>query len=366
MKLEEVKKVDCGCFPTPLHELPRLGKELGCRLFIKRDDLTGLGFSGNKIRKLEYLVKDAMDKGCTTLLTFGGVQTNHGRQTAAVAKKFGMKAVIIVTMGEDGPPEKLSGHLLLDAILDADVIFMDNSSIRKHAAGKSPDDIKAETIKLRRKVADEVIKRYEAQGDKVYEMPAGGSTSLGCMGYFFAIREIMDQLKEMGEKIDYLICPSGSNGTFAGSYLGAKYFNAPFEVIGSCVSPHDPIYLEKMAEFINQTSACYELGVTAKADDLHILCRECAGPAYDVPDDETFETIYRLARTEGLFVDPCYTGKGFTAVLKLIENGRIPQGSNVLFLHTGGLPGLYSEQHLRKFSQDLWEDKKHTIISMEA
>ena len=85
-----------------------------------------------------------------------------------------------------------------------------------------------------------------------------------------------------------------------------------------------------------------------------------------MPDDETFETIYRLARTEGLFVDPCYTGKGFTAVLKLIENGRIPQGSNVLFLHTGGLPGLYSEQHLRKFSQDLWEDKKHTIISMEA
>lgn len=366
MKLGELKKVDCGCFPTPLHPLENLSKELGCQLFIKRDDLTGLGFSGNKIRKLEYLVKDAKDKGCTTLLTFGGVQTNHGRQTAAVAKKFGMKAVIIATMGADGPPEKLSGNLLLDAILDADVIFMDTSSIQKNAQGKSPDDIKAETIRLRRKVADQVIAMYEAKGEKVYEMPAGGSTSLGCMGYFFAVKEILEQLEGMNQKIDYLICPSGSNGTFAGLYLGAQYFHAPFQVIGSCVSPHDPIYIEKMADFINQTSELYELGVKATPQELQLLCRECAGSAYDTPDDVTFRTIYRLARTEGIFVDPCYTGKGFTAVLKLIEDGRIPQGSNVLFVHTGGLPGLYSNQHLEKFSGDLWEKKEHPIISLDV
>lgn len=362
MNLEDLQKVSCGFFPTPLHRLDNMSKELGCNIFIKRDDLTGLGANGNKIRKLEYLVKDAMDQGCTTLMTFGGPQTNHGRQTAAVAKKFGMKCIIVATMGADGPNDKLSGNLLLDAILDAEVIFLDTSSIDK-SPDRSPDDIKADTLRLRRKVADEIIAECAAKGEKVYEMPAGGSTEIGCMGYFYAVKEILDQLGEMQQVIDYVICPSGSNGTFGGLWLGAQYYNAPFEVIGSCVSPHDPIYVEKMAEFINKASAKFDLGVHAEPKNIHLLCREYAGPAYDTPDQETFDTIYRLARTEGLFVDPCYTGKGFTALIKEIENGHIPQGSNVLFIHTGGIPGLYSEQHLAKFSKDLWEGRPHRIMS---
>lgn len=361
MELSALKKVNCGFFPTPLHKLENLSKELGCNIFMKRDDLTGLGANGNKIRKLEYLVQDALDQGCTTLMTFGGPQTNHGRQTAAVAKKFGMRCIIVATMGPDGPNQTLSGNLLLDAILDAEVIFLDTSSIPK-GSDRSPDDIKADTLRLRRKVADQIISECEAKGEKVYEMPAGGSTEIGCMGYFFAVKEILEQLQAMNQSIDYLICPSGSNGTFAGLWLGAKYYQAPFEVIGSCVSPHDPVYVEKMAEFINRASAKYELGVTANAKDIHMLCREYAGPAYDTPDPVTFETIYRLARSEGLFVDPCYTGKGFTAVIKEIENGHIPQGSNVLFVHTGGLPGLYSQQHLEKFSKDLWKGRPHRVI----
>ena len=361
MKLTDLKKVDCGFFPTPLHKLNNLSKELGCNIFMKRDDLTGMGANGNKIRKLEYLVRDALDQGCTTLMTFGGPQTNHGRQTAAVAKKFGMRCIIVATMEESGPNEKLSGNLLLDAILDAEVIFLDTSSIDK-TPGRSPDDIKADTLQLRRKVADQIIAECAEKGEKVYEMPAGGSTEIGCMGYFFAVKEILDQLHEMNQPIDYLICPSGSNGTYAGLGLGAHYYKAPFQVIGSCVSPHDPVYVEKMAEYINRASAQFELGVTAKAEDIHMLCKEYAGPAYDTPDPVTFETIYRLARSEGLFVDPCYTGKGFTAVIKEIENGNIPQGSNVLFVHTGGLPGLYSQQHLEKFSKDLWEGRPHRIM----
>lgn len=361
MKIDELRKVDCGIFPTPLHRLDNLSRELGCNIFIKRDDMTGMGGNGNKIRKLEYLVREALDQGCTTLMTFGGPQTNHGRQTAAVAKKYGMRCIIVAAMGEDGPNEKLSGNLLLDAILDAEVIFLDPSSIDR-SSGRSSAEIKADTVRLQRRVADQIIEECAKKGEKVYEMPAGGSTELGCMGYFFAVKEILDQLKAMNQSIRYLFCPSGSNGTYGGLWLGAKYYKAPFEVIGACVSPQDESYKESMAEFVNRASARYELGIEASAQDISMFCSEYAGPAYDTPDPVTFETIYRLARSEGLFVDPCYTGKGLTAMIKEIENGDIPQGSDVLFIHTGGIPGLYSEQHLDKFSRDLWEGREHRIM----
>lgn len=361
--MNNLPKMDgCGCFPTPLHRLDNLSRELGCELLIKRDDLTGLGFSGNKIRKLQYLVCEAKAQGGTALLTFGGVQTNHGRQMAAVAAKYGMKSIIIATVGEDGAPEKLSGNLLLDAILGCDIRFLDTSCL--NGRGLNNDERKAETVKLRRAAADRVIAEYESRGEKVYEMPAGGSTPLGCMGYFFAVPEILQQLKAMGASPEYLICPSGSSGTFAGLWLGAKYYDANFQVIGSCVSPHGEAYRQNMADYINESSRHYSLGITAKPEDLNLLLTECAGTAYDTPDPQTFTTILCLARTEGLFVDPCYTGKGFTAVLKLIETGTIPKGSSVLFLHTGGLPGLYSQQHLDVFSRELWEGQEHPSIEV--
>lgn len=365
MNVFDVQKMEgCGCFPTPLHRLDNLSEELGCRILIKRDDLTGLGFSGNKIRKLQYLVRDALDQGCTTLLTFGGVQTNHGRQTAAVACKYGMKSVIIATLDGAQPPQELSGNLLLDAILDCDVRFLDTSCLDAH--GLRPDEKKAEIVKLRRKAADQVIAEYEARGDKVYEMPAGGSTPLGALGYFFAVKEITEQLAAMGEAPKYLVCPSGSSGTYAGLWLGSRYFNAPFEVIGSCVSPHGEVYRTAMADYINRTSHTYDLGITAHPEDIRMLCTECAGPAYDTPDPETFSVIYKLARAEGLFVDPCYTGKGFAGLLHLIRTGAIFKGSSVLFLHTGGLPGLYSEHHLNVFTQSLWAGREHPVIHVEA
>lgn len=363
MLLDEPTKLPgCGCFPTPIHRLDNLSKELDCNLFIKRDDLTGLGFSGNKIRKLQYLVREALDKGCTTLLTFGGIQTNHGRQTAAVARKYGLKSIIIASVGEEGMPEELSGNLLLDAILGCEVIFMDTSVAQKKAGGKGPDAVAGEVARLRRKTADLVIAQCEAKGEKVYEIPAGGSTALGCMGYFYAVKEIMDQLAQMDQKIDYLICPSGSKGTFSGLWLGARYFGASFEIIGSCVSPHASVYADATAGFINRVSEQYHLGLGTKAEELKILCSEYSGPAYDTPDSVTFSTIYRLARTEGIFVDPCYSGKGFTAVLKMIESGQIPSGANVMFIHTGGLPGLYSRQHLQRFNEELWHNREHQLI----
>ncbi len=352
----------CGCFPTPLHRLDRVSEELGCNIFIKRDDLTGLGFSGNKVRKLQYLVHDAKEKGCNTLLTFGGTQTNHGRQTAAVACRYGMKSIIIATSEDGKIPEHLSGNLLLDAILDCDVRFLDTSMLHSGDKHLNVDEIKAETMRLRQIAAEKVIAEYEARGDKVYMMPPGGSTTIGGMGYFYTAKEIMEQLEQMHQPIDYLICSSGSNGTYAGLWLGSKYFGASYQVIGAAVSPRSELYIENMVKYINEISSSYGLGITAAPEDMHLLCTEYAGTAYDVPDEKTFETIYRLARSEGIFVDPCYTGKGFSAVYGLVESGQIPKGSSVLFVHTGGLPGLFSQQHLDMFSRDLWENKPHEIM----
>ena len=358
-------KVHTAILPTPLYKLDNLSAELKSNVYIKRDDLTGLAFGGNKLRKLDYLVKEAKDAGYTTLMTFGGTQTNHGRQTAAVACKYGMKSIIIANMNSPAPPERLSGNLLLDEILGCDVIFMDMSSINDHKEGKAPHVIKAETSKLRSAVAKKVIEMYEAKGERVYEMPAGGSTTTGVLGYFDCIEEILEQLNEKELRIDYIVCSSGSNATYAGLWLGAKYYNAPFEVIGCTVSPYSWQKNIDMAQLINDTSDRFGLGVHAEAEDVKLL-GDYSGIAYDVPDEKTFQSIYRLARTEGIFVDPCYTGKGFTGLLDLIETEKIPAGSNVLFIHTGGVPGLYSEQHVDMFNKQLWEGKEHTVISMDV
>lgn len=359
---EPDKLADCGCFPTPLHRLNRLSEELGCNLFIKRDDLTGMGFSGNKIRKLQYLVQDALAKGCTTLLTYGGVQSNHARQTAAVAARYGLKCILIANLKEDQPPAALSGNLLLDAILDCEVVFLNVTSIFRNAGDKRPDELEAEVAAHRRRAAEEVIRTREAAGEKIYEIPAGGSTPLGCMGYFYAVPEIMEQLSSMGQTVDYVICPSGSKGTFAGLWCGSKHFNAPFTVIGSCVSPHGDAYRKKVCGLIDEISGAYGLGLHVAPEELRIYCSQYAGTAYDVPDPVTFETILYLARTEGLFADPCYSGKGFTALLELVRSGELPAGSNILYLHTGGLPALYSAQHLERFNCDLWTGRKHLVM----
>lgn len=359
------EKVETALLPTPLYKLENLSAQLKSNVYIKRDDLTGMAFGGNKLRKLDYLVKEAKDAGYTTLMTFGGTQTNHGRQTAAVACKFGMKSIIIANMNDAAPPETLSGNLLLDEILGCDVIFMDMASINAHKEGKAPHEIKQETARLRKAVAKKVIEMYEAKGEKVYEMPAGGSTTTGVLGYFDCVEEIMQQMQEKKLDIDYIVCSSGSNATYAGLWMGAKYYGASFKVIGCTVSPYSLQNNVNMANLINETSQRFHLGIHAEPEDVTLL-GDYSGTAYDVPDDRTFESIYRLARTEGLFVDPCYTGKGFTGLLDLIETEKIPAGSNVLFIHTGGVPGLYSAQHLEKFNQQLWKGKEHTVISLDV
>ena len=234
MSIENIKKVKLGYYPTPIEKLGKITEILGKGdLYIKRDDMTGPAFGGNKTRKLEYLLQEALDTGCTAVLTVGGTQTNHGRTTMGAAIKLGLKPILVLEGKDNG---YLSGNLTLDALMGTDIYFVENS-----------EDMPAAIQK--------VCDKYAAQGDKVYCIPEGGSNTLGAIGYIMSIKEIMEQTAEMGIKLDHIVCTVGSMGTYAGMLLGVKYFNAPFDIIAVPVSPG-----EKAEKFINFGPFTYTTG----------------------------------------------------------------------------------------------------------
>ena len=269
MKPEEVKKIPLGLFPTPLQRMSNLERELGCGpLYIKRDDLSDLGLGGNKIRKLEYLVADAIQQGCNTLLTYGGPQTNHGRLTVAAAVRNGMKSILIL---HGAKPDYLSGNLVLDKMMGADLYFTEGDGEEQKA------------------LAQKVMAEYGARGDKVYEIPVGGSNVLGALGYLMMIPELMKQLDEMGASAKYLVTGSGSLGTFCGLWAGAKYFRAGFEVVPISVNPQTTFREEQAAAFIRQISDAYSLGITCDPGELKLQFGRgdvsYAGVAYNADQD---------------------------------------------------------------------------------
>ena len=284
MHIEDIGTVTLGFYPTPLQEMTHLSDQVGkARMFIKRDDLTGIGGGGNKLRKLEYIVKEALDQGYTTLLTYGGVQTNHGRLTAASAALYGMKSVI---MCYGTPPERMSGNLVLDRMFDAELVFMDTTEVRKLPR----EEMVQGYYDLKDRSTQKVIERYEAQGDKVYMVPIGGHSPLGTLGYVNAVKEILDQSQKMGVQFDYLVTANGSGGTYAGLVLGAKLYGAPFKVKGLSVAPQAPDAREKMASFINSVSDHFDLGVQVTADEMDLSDEYC-GPGYNQPDEVTREAM---------------------------------------------------------------------------
>lgn len=348
MKLENMKKIKTGFYNTPMHKLENLSKKYGMNIYIKRDDMTGYACGGNKLRKLDYLLSDALDKNCTVLLTYGGAQTNHGRLTAAVAARFGLKCGIIM----DGPaPEKATGNLILDKMMGADLFFMDDTDFKNE-----PSDIKAARYKeLMEKTTAEVVKMYEDRGEKVYLIPVGGSSPVGAAGYVMAAKEIKDQLEEMKLRMDYVFTGFGSVGTYGGLYLGAKYFNAGFKPVGVSVSHKNDEEIREKIDYIKETNRFLELGVNVTSDDM-LIEKGYVGIGYNVPDPETRKYVYMMAREEAIILDACYTGKVFRGMIDMIESGRISKDKNVMLLHTGGIPGIFSEEHENAMQSELWRE----------
>ena len=311
MNLNSFPKVPLGLFPTPIHKLENISRLLNTNVFIKRDDLTGLGLGGNKIRKLEYLLADAREQGAEVVFTTGGAQSNHAMLTAAAAGKTGMKPILILK--KRGVTERL-GNQLLEHLMGTEVIFMDTNDYA---------DIYEEMDRLGAKL-----------GVNYYKIPSGGSNALGCLGYVDCAREISDQ----GIHFDYLLCAEGSGGTMAGLSLGAKLFLPGTEVYGMMVDtdPFDVITPTLMREAADLLGSDLEID----SQDYHL--RDMCGPGYAIPSEEGNAAISLMAREEGLFLDPVYTGKAFAGLIKMAEEGAFRPSDNVLFLHTGGAGGLFA------------------------
>lgn len=340
MKVEDRKKLHLGEYPTPLESMDNLTRRHGKgKLYIKRDDIAGPAFGGNKTRKLEYIMQEALEEGYTAMLTVGGPQTNHGKTTVAASVKLGLKPILVL----GGPkPEYLSGNLTLDAMMGTDIVFAGTDM-----AG----------------AVDATIARYEAQGDKVYNLPAGGTAMTGVVGYIMAVKELMEQMEELDIHPRYVVCAVGSLGTYGGLNLGVRYFKAPFQIIGVPVSPPDPDVdglKAKAAAFMNEVSQFYDMGLAIDPAELIIHNGPAEAPysgeEYNKPDPLTRKAMFELAREEGVILDPTYTGKAFRGFLDMVDTGIIPADADAVFLHTGGATAVWTKEHLDDMQQELFEN----------
>jgi len=308
--------------PTPLEKLPRLSQGLGGpELLIKRDDQTGLALGGNKARKLEFLVGDALAKGCDTLVTAGAAQSNHCRQTAAAAAKAGLKCELILNGKKPALPE---GNLLLDELLGATQHWIE----RPQRAAK----------------LQELPEQLRAQGRKPYVIGVGGSNGVGATGYVVAMIELMDQLRTSGQHVDHVLFGTSSGGTQAGIELGARITGFTGKIHGLSIDKDDEEaedYELEVADIANDCAAYIGAEVRLSRSDISVV-RGYMGQGYAVVGDLEREAIRLMARCEGIVLDPVYAGRAFGALVDLIRKRRFRREETVLFWHTGGAPALFA------------------------
>jgi D-cysteine desulfhydrase family pyridoxal phosphate-dependent enzyme len=333
MNLDSQPRFRLARLPTPLQEANRLREALGGRLecpriLLKRDDLSDLALGGNKARKLEFLVGDAKIKGATALITTGGVQSNHARMTAAAARIAGMKSALVLTSEDEKPDSQ--GNLLLDRVLGADVHFVSGTTTK--GGTTSAED---------QKVA-EIISALEVAGETPYFVPLGGSNAIGTLGYVDGTRELQSQLDERGLRPARLYYASGSRGTQAGLELGSRIFNAAYKCIGIAVSGGEETKREHAVRIANEAATLIGAGVRVQPDDL-MTDQDHYGEGYAIATHDCVEAIRLVAGTEGVLLDPVYSGKAMAGMLAHIRNGAISPGETIVFLHTGGVPGFFAQ-----------------------
>ena len=313
-----IPRIRFAQIPTPVENMPRLAKALrGPHLLVKRDDQTGLAFGGNKTRKLEFLVAEAQAEGADTLITAGALQSNHCRQTAAAAAKFGFECILVLT-GE--APAQVSANLLLDRLFGATIILTEKS--RREA-----------TLK-------ETCEKTASQGHKPYLVPYGGSNPTGALGYVFAMEELVGQ----GVYADWILFASSSGGTQAGLVLGARKFGYSGRLLGISVDEPQDILQERVANLASDTSARLGPRLNISAEEV-LVNADYAAPGYGILTGAEREAIQLFAKYEGLLLDPVYTGRAGAALIDLINKGFFTKDDTVLFWHTGGGPVLFAAQY---------------------
>lgn len=309
--------------PTPVEALPRLARTLGLpRLYVKRDDQTGLAFGGNKTRKLEFLVAEAQAQGADTLITAGAVQSNHCRQTAAAAARFGFDCILVLT-GE--PPERASANLLLDSLLGARLVW---------AGGREN----------RERLLAETFAQAKAGGKRPYLVPYGGSNPTGALGYVFAMEELMKQNPCEGQPPDWIVFASSSGGTQAGLALGARLFGYRGRLLGISVDEARDRLQVRAAALAADTSEKFGERIEFSPSEILVDDDYCAA-GYGVLTEGEREAVRLFARSEGLLLDPVYTGRAAAGLVDLARKGFFGKDESVLFWHTGGQPALFAEAY---------------------
>lgn len=371
--IEQVPKKPLGFFPTPLVRLDRLSAELGVDLWIKRDDFTGSNlFGGNKTRKLEFLIGKALAEGASAVITYGATQSNHAMQTAWAAAKSGLKPILYLAAVVPPDPDDFKANLLLDEIYGAEIHVVDLED------GESFADAERRSFKM----GKSHIARLAEEGVTVYDIPMGGANAYGSLGYVNGMTELAEQMETAGQQFDYLYHSTGSGGTMAGLVAGKKLLGLDMEIhsVSAMDVGSDGSYEARAARLANEALALIGAGegacgdsaassagsgsaasgaggdsaasgagtsaaATVSADDF-VVDQDHYAPGYECPSEEATAAIKLLARTEGILVDPVYSGKAFAGLLADIRSGRVPAGSNVLFLHTGGSTVFFAEKEI--------------------
>ena len=314
-------RMSLALLPTPIQHLDRLSAQLkGPELLIKRDDLTGLAFGGNKTRKLEYLLADAREQGAELLLTTGAGQSNHCRQTAAAAARAGFNCRLVLT-GE--APQTPSANQLLDLLVGASLVWTEPS---------------ARDLRLKQE-----FERAQDLGKKPYLIPYGGSNVIGAYAYYRAVFELKEQLEE--QELDWIVFASSSGGTQAGLAAGVKGANWPVNILGISVDEPDHILASRVADLGSQVLDA--AGENQRLDEENILVNDdYLGEGYGVMGGREKQAIQTFAREEGILLDPVYTGRAAGGLVNLIRQGFFETDERVLFWHTGGTPVLFADRYL--------------------
>jgi D-cysteine desulfhydrase family pyridoxal phosphate-dependent enzyme len=317
MLTDHLPRIRLGHLPTPLEELPRLTQALaGPRLFIKRDDETGLATGGNKTRKLEFAVAEAVRQGADTLITVGAAQSNHCRQTAAAAARCGLRCILVL---RGHAPAAWNGNLLLDRLLGAQVVF----------CGK----------RTREAVAEELAQAEASAGRRAHVIPVGASNEVGAVGFVAAMEELDGQLKARGLAVDRIVFASSSFGTQAGLCVGAKAVGFRGQLAAIAIDSPAAELRARVADIARATIRRLGLGMSFSADEV-VAYDAYLGAGYAVMGPPEREAISLVARREGILLDPVYTGRAMAGMMDLIRTGRFAKDETILFWHTGGAAAL--------------------------
>jgi len=318
--LEKFERIKLGHFPTPIEHLKNVSQHLdGPNIFIKRDDCTGLATGGNKTRKLEFLMPDAIKNKAELIVTVGAIQSNHARQTAAACSLKGLKCLIILEQRLKDPPDAYmnSGNVFLDKLLGAEVML----------CPKDQDILEYST---------KVVEDIKSKGTNVYFIPGGGSNSIGALGYVECFKEILE--KNSKYNFTHIIHATGSSGTQAGLLAGKKYFQSQLQIIGISVRYEKKIQEEKV--YNEAKKVCEKLKCDVLDRSEVVAYDDYVGSGYGEPTDGMIEATNLLAKKEAILLDPVYSGKGFAGLIGLIRQKKFTKEDNILFIHTGGAVSL--------------------------